>query len=188
LDFLPSLGGVVRAKLTALLMGLVAIVCLGVGVSTSASAAPASTTPYPPPSCPLLTVSTTNPFPGQTITIAGTNFNPNVAVTIELDTNVALAHVNADASGAFSTDVKLPSDLVGNHVISATGTNLGNCPVDPIQITVQSNTLPSSSSNGGGLASTGVDILTGLVIALGLIAAGVFATRTGRQRAGRHNA
>lgn len=178
-----------RAKLIALLMGLATIVCLGVGASTAAAvpaAAPAATTPYPPPSCPLLSVSTTNPFPGQTITVAGSNFTPSVAVTIELDTNVALAHTNADGSGSFSVNVTLPSDLVGNHTISAVGTNLGNCPVDPIQITVQAGAGPSSSSSGGGLASTGVNVLVGLVIALGLVAAGVIATRTGRRRSAQH--
>ena len=108
------------------------------------------------------------------------------AVTIELDTNVALAHTNADGSGSFSVNVTLPSDLVGNHTISAVGTNLGNCPVDPIQITVQAGAGPSSSSSGGGLASTGVNVLVGLVIALGLVAAGVIATRTGRRRSAQH--
>ena len=177
-----------RAKLIALLMGLATIVCLGVGSSTASAAPTGSTTPYPPPSCPLLTVSTTNPFPGQTITVAGTNFTASVAVTIELDTHVALAHTNADTSGSFSVHVTLPSDLTGNHTISALGTNLGNCPVDPIEITVQAGAAPSSSSNGGGLASTGVNVLVGLVIALGLIAAGLFATRSGRRRNASHSA
>jgi hypothetical protein len=135
-----------------------------------------------------LTVSTTTPFPGQTITVAGANFTANVAVDIVLDTNDVLAHVNADASGSFSVDVKLPADLVGNHVIRAVGTGLGDCPVDPIQITAQGS-APSSSS-GGGLASTGVDILTGLAIALALLAVGAFLTGSGRRKAsnGRHSA
>lgn len=179
-----------RAKIIALIVAVATIATWGLFIASSggASAAPtADTTPYPPPSCPLLTISTTTPFPGQTITVAGSNFTAGAAVTIELDTNVTLAHVTASPSGAFSTSVTVPSDAVGNHVIRAVGTNLGNCPVGPIQITV-SGVAPSSASNGGGLASTGVDILAGLAIALTLLAIGAFMTGAGKRRAhsGRH--
>ena len=68
-----------------------------------------------------------------------------------------------------------------NHVIRAVGTGLGNCPVDPIQINA-SGAGGTSSSNGGGLASTGVDILTGIAIALALVGAGVLLTQGGRRR------
>jgi hypothetical protein len=169
--------------LIALVVAIAAAVCLGVfgSFGSASAAAPASTTPYPPSTCPLLTISTTTPFPGQTITIAGTNFTAGVAVTIELDTNVTLGHATADSSGSFSIPVTLPSNLTGNHLIRAVGTGLGNCPVDPIQI-FASGAGPSSAGNGGGLASTGVDILTGVAIALALLALGAFLTGSGKRR------
>ncbi|MDT4938215.1 MAG: hypothetical protein QOG80_1886, partial [Pseudonocardiales bacterium] len=69
----------------------------------TASAAPSTTaTPYPP-SCPIMSVSTTTPNPGQTITVTGSNFHPSVDLTINLDTNVVLAHVLTSAGGSFST-------------------------------------------------------------------------------------
>lgn len=156
----------------------VMLTTFGIGSVASAAAAP---TPYPPPSCPLLTVSTTTPFPGQTITVGGTNFTPHVAVTIELDTNVTLGHATADGSGNFSVPVKLPAGVTGSHLIHAVGTGLGDCPVDPIQISVQ-GAGASGSSSGGGLASTGVDILTGIAVALALIGGGVLFARGGRRR------
>ena len=152
----------------------------GIGLASGAAAAPASTTPYPPPSCPLLTISTTTPFPGETITVAGTNFTPGASVDIDLDTNTTLGHATADASGNFSVHVTLPAGVTGNHVIRAVGTGLGNCPVDPIQINASG--AEGSSSSSGGLASTGVDILTGIAVALALVGAGVLFTRGGRRR------
>ena len=178
-----------RAKLIALVVAVATAVCLGIFFgSGSASAAPASTTPYPPPSCPLLTISTTTPFPGQTITVAGSNFTPGASVGIDLDTNTPLGHATADGSGNFSVDVTLPAGVTGNHVIRAVGTDLGNCPVDPIQINA-SGAGGSSSSNSGGLASTGVDILTGVAIALALLAVGAFLTGSGKKRSksGQHS-
>lgn len=166
----------VRILLVAVMASVLTV--LGVGSATAETAPPSA---YPPPSCPLLSVSTTTPFPGQTITIAGENFTPTADVTIKLDTSATLAHVIVKADGSFSVPVKLAADLVGHHVISAVGVNLGKCPVEPIQINIQ-----ASGTSGGGLASTGVDILTGIAVALALIGAGVLLARGGRRRHSHH--
>jgi hypothetical protein len=127
-----------------------------------------------------MSVSTTTPFPGQTITLSGQNFAPAGSnVTIVLDTGAVLAHVTINSSGTFSVPVTLPAGVTGNHKILAQGQI--TCPPDPVQISIQ-----AAGTQGGGLASTGVDILTGLAIALALIAGGVLMARSGRRRSASH--
>ncbi|HJQ42936.1 MAG TPA: hypothetical protein VJ831_07625 [Jatrophihabitantaceae bacterium] len=128
-----------------------------------------------------MSVSTTNPRPGQTITLTGANFEPaGSTVTIVLDTGAVLAHVTIDASGSFSIPITMPTGVTGNHLILAQG-YAGQCPPDPVQVTIS-----TSGEGGGGLASTGVDILTGLAIAIALIAGGVLFARSGRRSHSHH--
>src|SRR5258706_15081607 len=102
--------------LVAIFAALLTVVWVG-----PAAAAPAAAAPYPPPVCATLSVSTTTPFPGQTITVSGVNFAPNEQITLVLDTGATLGDVTVGADGTFSKDVVVPNDLRGNHRISVQG-------------------------------------------------------------------
>lgn len=78
--------------------------------------APAGAQPYTPPT---VTVSDTTPFPGQTITIYGSGFPADTAITITINPTL---YTTSDASGAWSTDFTIPEDFPpGVHTIVATG-------------------------------------------------------------------
>ena len=172
----------VRFVLVAVLGALLTLFAVG---SSSASAAPAAAAPSV---CggygsldigATMSVSTTTPFPGQSFTLTGANFEPSGStVTIKLDTGDVLAHVTINSTGSFSIQITMPAGVTGNHLILADG-YAGQCPPDPVQVSVQAS---GNEGQGGGLASTGVDILTGIAIALALIAGGVLLARSGRRR------
>jgi hypothetical protein len=172
---------------------IMAVVALTATFAPSAASAAAPTpTPsfcqsYPVGAVPAatLTVSTTVPFAGETITVGGTNFVAHESLTIELNSApIVLAHVTTSASGSFSTPVTLPSGVTGTHTISVAG-DTSSCPSSPITITINS---AGTSSASGGLPNTGVDILTGLAVALALLVAGIALTGGARRRSGRHSA
>jgi len=170
-------------------MRLRAIVALAIAVVASALFAPSATAAagYPTTQCPSLSVSTTNPLPGQSITVSGVNFTPNASVRLELHTTVyVLKTVTADDQGAFTTSVTLPDGVVGSHeIVAATGApNISGCPGNPV-VVIHIQTGGSSSSTGGhhgGTSFTGVDVLAMLVGAAVLIGAGVVFNRGGRRR------
>lgn len=167
----------VRLCVVAVLATLVAV--LGVD---SAAAAPSSTAPYPPSTCASLAISTTTPYPGQTITLTGTNFAANEKISLKLDTGALLGTVTTSASGSFSTKVTIPNDASGNHTITVVSRD-DVCPIEPIQIQAQGIDAASNSNGGGsGLASTGVNVLIGLLVAAALITGGVLLSRSGRRR------
>jgi hypothetical protein len=174
--------------------------CLGafffVAVGTSGSIAAPVAAPVAPPGCPgvepvtmpTLSISTTTPFAGQTITVAGAAFAPNRALTITLrPKSTVLANVTTAANGAFSTKVTIPANVTGTQTIATSaGASAAGCPLDPITIQIASVvTTPPTSP----LGSTGVDVLTAVAVALVLICAGLMLTRGGRRHArGAHTA
>jgi hypothetical protein len=163
----------------AALAAVMTLVGFGVATSAGAAASP-STSPYPP-TCFLIKLSTTTPNPGQTITVSGQDFTPDIDVSVVLDTHTVLATTHTTANGTFAVDVTLPAGVTGTHTISATGDPRlasGDCPAASVTISIGAE----SSTSSGGLASTGVDILTGVAVALALIGAGVLITRSARRR------
>jgi hypothetical protein len=169
-------------------MRLRAVVALAVAVFGSMLLAPAANAaPYPPTVCASLSVSTTNPLPGQEITVSGINFVANASVRLELHTTIyVLKTVTADADGSFSTTVKLPDGVTGTHtIVAATGApNASDCPANPVQIIhIQlGGGSTSAGPGGGGTSFTGVDILAMLVGASALIGVGVALNRSGKRR------
>jgi hypothetical protein len=167
-------------------MKLRAILALAVAAFAALFVAPgahAATTLYPVNQCASLSVSTTNPLPGETITVSGTNFTPNASVRLELHSSViVLGTVKADAQGSFTTTVKLPSNLTGTHVIfAATGFDpLGGQCVPSASLGIQpgsTNTPPP-----GGTSFTGVDILAMVLGAVALLGIGYALNRSGKRR------
>lgn len=171
--------------MVAVLGALLTLFAVGSGPASAAAPTPAGTVCGGYGSLDVrasMSVSTTTPFPGQTITLSGQNFAPaGIVVTIVLDTGAVLTHVTINASGTFSVPITMPAGVTGNHKILAEGQI--TCPPDPVQVTIQAS---GNAGNNGGLASTGVDILTGLAIAIALIAGGVLMARSGRRRSASH--
>jgi hypothetical protein len=175
-------------------MRLRAIVALAVCAFGSMLLAPAaSAAPYPPTVCASLSVSTTNPLPGQEITVSGENFIAGASVRLELHTVIyVLKTVDADGAGSFTTTVKLPDGVTGSHtIVAATGApSGGDCPTDPLQlIHIQTGGGSTSAGPGGGGTSfTGVDVLAMLIGAAALVGVGVALNRSGQRRraAARH--
>lgn len=172
---------------------LTASVALLFGLSAPAGATPAQPLAYPPTVCATLAVSTTTPAENEPITVSGVNFSPNTTLTLELDNSAhKLGTVRTDAQGSFTTTVTMPPGVTGSHLIIAVGGTTKNCPVDPsVRIDIQAAGRQGGGAAGGGSGSggshggtafTGVDILLLLVIAAGLVGAGVALVRSGRRR------
>lgn len=178
----------------ALRMLLIAVLgALFLAVATTAAGAETSPTPRPTKThtdcnypiggkLATLTVSTTTPFAGEVITVAGSNFEANTAYEVIFASNpVVLAHVTTDAGGSFSVHVTIPANATGSHEIVTEGVRFDNtCPTQHLSIPITMQTSPGAP-HGGGLAFTGVDILGMIALALLLIAAGVFFSRSGRR-------
>ena len=172
-------GRVARLLLAAIVVALSSVFLLAPSSSALSSAqAIRAAAPYPPVFCPTISISTTHPFPGETITISGQGFDGVQSLTLVLTPgNVVLGHVATSTAGTFTTHVTLPAGVTGSKVIRADGSG-SDCPVDSINIQVSSNPPPHNPTN---LPFTGVDVLTALAIALALIGVGLLLTRGGRR-------
>jgi hypothetical protein len=173
-------------------MRLRAIIALAVAaagaflIAPAAHAAPAVSgpcRPYPPAAGPAtVAVSTTDPRPGETITVSGANFAKNTKLEIVLHSNViVLGTVTTDAQGSFTTTVKMPSDLSGQHELAVVGgtPDVQGCPVRPISFL---GIQPGNSGNPPGTSFTGVDVLAMILGAAALIGIGVALNRGGKRR------
>ncbi|HEX3614071.1 MAG TPA: hypothetical protein VHU88_20450 [Sporichthyaceae bacterium] len=143
---------------------------------------------YPPAGCPgSLSVSTTHPLPGETITVTGTDFSPGANVHLVMRSqSYDLGTFKANAQGSFTAQVKLPAGVVGRHLIVAVSgaPHITQCEGDPIQIQPPNGTSTGPNGHHGGNSFTGVDILVIVLIAAGLLGAGVALTRGGKRRHG----
>jgi hypothetical protein len=175
-------------KIRSILALVVALAGLLLAAPAAQARAAAPTDPvYPPTTCPTISVSTTHPLPGATITVVGTNFDPNTKVTLRIKSpSIFLRSVVSDNGGSFTTTVKLPPGLFGNRLIIAIGGQTGGCPADPVQITIQNGSSNSggngggNGNNGGGTAFTGTDVAGLLALAAALIGLGVLLNRRSR--------
>jgi hypothetical protein len=169
------------------------LVALALAATCLAVAGPAATSvAYPTKICPTMSLSTTTPVVGETITVEGVDFIPDAHVRLELHTKVyVLADLTVSGSGTFSTHVTMPSGVSGSHAVVAIGGSAGGatCPDNPVQIVRLHNGSQGTDANGGGTdnngggtAFTGVDVLLLLLIAALLIVAGVMLTRGGKRR------
>jgi hypothetical protein len=97
-----------------------------------------------------LDVSTLEPAPGEAVTISGSGFAPGSEVTITIEsTPQTLTTVSADADGAFTATVQIPTDLSpGSHTLKATG-------VTPDGATLVLSTEVTVAGTGAELAETG---------------------------------
>jgi LPXTG-motif cell wall-anchored protein len=128
-------------------------------------AAPAQAQDYPGGA--TLTVSDTSPECDDTITISGTDFEPNATVSISWN-GEAIGTATTDGSGAFSFPYTIPCPFVGTaHIEASDGVN-----VLGISLTVRAagearddrtvtaaGTLPRTGSDNGNLIRAGVALL-----------------------------
>jgi hypothetical protein len=169
---------------------MLALAIASAGLVIAAPAASADAVAYPPTTCATVAVSTTTPLAGSSFTVTGSNFTPNIALTIELHTKTyVLGHVTTSATGAFSITVNLPAGVLGNHLVVAVGdAAVASCPPDPSQIIdVQAagestGVAGGGGGGGGGTAFTGVDVLLLVVVAAVLIVGGFALNRGGGKR------
>jgi hypothetical protein len=156
-----------------------------VGFVAAGPAAGASRLDYPPTPCAAVSVSTTVPVQGSEITIHGTGFTPNVTVELTVQsTGELLASVKSNASGQFTTVVRLPDNLTGQQHIVATGGQGATCSTPSILITVRPQPTASHTPGGSGgpPATTGFDVLAYVVLGALLIGVGGVLTSVRRRR------
>lgn len=142
---------------------------------------------YPPTTCPgMLSLSTTTPLVGETITVTGSGFTPGANVHLVMHTKVYdLGTFKADSHGNFTAQVNLPDGVTGAHVIVATSgaAHVNRCPGVRIHIHAPAGTSAGPPGHHG-TSFTGVDVLIIVLIAAGLLGAGVALTRGGKRRHG----
>ncbi|MGI8677099.1 MAG: hypothetical protein ACR2LX_00135 [Jatrophihabitans sp.] len=189
------------------LRALVAIALAGIALALFGPAP--SAVAYPVATCSTLSVSTTTPNPGETITVTGNNFRPNTSVQLVLRAHTGssgfvelkglqadaqdslLKTVRTDAQGSFSTTVTLPSSATsgGYDLVATTGfETAGQCSGSPlVSLTIGAANAGPAGNNGGtngggGTAFTGVNILIMLIVAGALIGTGVALNRRSNSR------
>jgi hypothetical protein len=141
----------VRRSTRIVLASLAALIAM-LGFATSASAAPYANQA-------TLSVSTTNPAVGGTLTVSGSGYAAGETVNLTLESaSVSLGSAVANASGDFTTSVTLPSGFSGQHTIVGTGATSGESASVVICIGSCGTSGSASSGGGGGLAITGVAV------------------------------
>lgn len=96
-----------------------------------------------------LTVSDSTPVAGAQVTVSGTGFAPNSSVEIVLQpSGQSLATTTADAAGAVSVVVTIPTGVLGNVTLEAVGTDAaGGAVVRSAGLTVVESDLPATGSS-----------------------------------------
>ena len=158
---------VVAAGLLALLVAVVAPTAAGAGQSDYAGC--------------LIEVDPVEFPAGATVTVTGTNFQPNFETTIEFHSVlVVVGTVTTDATGSFETTVVIPADATpGPHTISALCDADGNTSETSVTVTGGGGT----DGGDGDLPQTGSSSTEPLVV-IGVIAvlAGIVFVVVARRR------
>ena len=145
--------------IVALMSGLLILV-VGATFATAQSSQPVSTGPLTAPE------ASGGVSAGDAIVVSGAGFSPGGSIDVTIESApILLKTVGADATGAFTTTVTIPSGLApGTHTLKATGPDpAGGLRVLSIAVTV--------SGAGGSLVRTGSDVVP--LVAVGLVAVAV---------------
>jgi titin len=117
-----------------------------------------------------LSLSTTSPAAGASITVSGDGFAPvsEVRITIESEP-VLLATVTTNAAGAFSVEVNIPRGMSGTHQIVATGIDpQGSVRVLATTIEVRAVGVPDTSTIDPDTTVRGSDALILAIAGFGI--------------------
>lgn len=129
----------------------------------------------------IITVDPSTFEAGDIVTVTGSGFEPSFETTIDFS-GVQVGTATTDATGAFETEVRIPSDATdGPHTISAVCDTAGN--ITSTDVTVSSTgQVPTTAPGGGPLPRTGSDTEP-LVVAGGIaVLAGVAFVLVARRR------
>jgi len=170
-------------------------------VATVLFASTANAAPYT--NAPTLSVSTSNPAVGATLTVAGADFVAGTTVDLTLHTQTYdLGTATVDAGGSFTTTVTLPAGVSGTHTLAATDPAGNTILTASLTIVIGADNSgggangAGSAGNGsgagngalaagggnGGLAYTGVPVTGIVVVGLLLLLAGFVTLLTSRRR------
>ncbi len=170
-------------------------------VATVLFASTANAAPYT--NAPTLSVSTSNPAVGATLTVAGADFVAGTTVDLTLHTQTYdLGTATVDAGGSFTTTVTLPAGVSGTHTLTATDPAGNTILTASLTIVIGADNSgggangAGSAGNGsgagngalaagggnGGLAYTGVPVTGIVVVGLLLLLAGFVTLLTSRRR------
>jgi hypothetical protein len=189
----------VPALLLAALLAVPAVAGATPGAAGARAAAPQEICPgavaYPMSPGATIMSSTTTPYVGQTIKVAGANYCPNEDVDITIGgKHVATAHT--DGNGAFDIQVVVPAPT-GQRVLAGVGASGLNADRDSLVLTIRAGAgvdpiavgpAGGSGSGGGGASGTGGLAFTGTQIALlialaaALLGGGIGLMYAGRRR------
>lgn len=151
------------AKPVAAVAGAIALLLTGLFLLAGPAGA------YPAGVSATISISTTTPRAGATITISGAAFKPRERISIEFHSvGYDLGSTYATGAGTFTTVVTIPKNASGMHDIVATGVTSGESAI--LTLDVQG---PGSSRNAGysaasvsgsgtdseGLSNTGVAVI-----------------------------
>jgi LPXTG-motif cell wall-anchored protein len=137
--------------------------------------------------------------PGSSVTLAATGFQPNETVTVVVrSTPQTLGHVTANAGGAITATVTLPSTLQpGSHTLTLSGSlasvrfafTVAAAPTVGSGSDATSGAAPTSVNASAALPNTGAQVgplsLLGLALLVGGVAALMLARRYGTARHGK---
>lgn len=124
----------------------VTLLLVGVSMSLFALAAPAIAADYPPTSG-SLTVGSSTAAPGGTVSASGAGCAADASLTFAV-AGAGAGSTTADATGAFSGNVAIPSSASGAVDVTATCTTAsGATQVLSATVTITTSGLPRTGSN-----------------------------------------
>ena len=150
------------------------VVAVVVVLAPVALAVPAHADPYGSPGG---TISVADPAPGGSVTVTGSGFKPDSAVTVQiLSTPVRLASVTADANGVATVAVTIPAGFAAgaSHTIELVG-------VDSSSAAYTVSIPVTLASAGTALPKTGTTLVY-LGLGVVVLALGVFLVVVVRRR------
>ena len=142
----------------------------------------AATSTTAAPRAPSVQVIPNQGTPGQEAVLSGTGFGSNDALTATFNsTPVVIATFRANAAGAFSVTIRIPSDATpGLHTIVVTGAS-GRSASTPFTVVARLTTGPVPTA-GAPLARTGWPLRDPVALAALLLVVGHFALMFGKRR------
>ena len=119
---------------------------------------------------------------GAKLAITGSGFTAGEQVLVEVhSTTVVVATLTADGSGNIAGTVTVPTGLAaGTHTLTVTGGTSAQTASFTFVVAAGGSGSNPGTSTGGTLPDTGADLAVPLMLALGLLAAGVALVLVGR--------
>jgi hypothetical protein len=132
--------------------------------------------------------STTTPFVGETIEVSGKHYHPLEDVTLTID-GIFVGTAHTDVNGAFDPPAIVP-DRLGDRELLGVGASGQPDDVDSLILHIRDRGVggtSASSSPGGGLSFTGVQVAgLGFIAAVLLVGGGLFVAAGRKRKSANH--